>query len=152
MLADMKVRNIFNKIIFILNQMNKNMPFLTMSLLRKATVQAIDLYSLVHHNSLLYYYWLNSDKRIINGQLRLPHATQFYIHHADILSRSLGKYTTYHPCIIVIKYNSKKGLLKVQKMNKEWKYLTNACQKKLVLSHYVLSLFNGGVIYISPMY
>ena len=36
---------------------------------------------------------------------------EFYIIQGDILSSSLGKYTTYHPCVIIIQYNSKKGLL-----------------------------------------
>ena len=51
------------------------------------------------------------------------------------------------------------------KVEFKWKYWTNVCHMKLVLSHYfdppiiqrrsnfiILSLFNGGVIYISPMY
>ena len=43
--------------------------------------------------------------------------------HEDIMSRALGKYTTYHPCKIIIQYNSKKVLLTIKKK------LTNACQK-----------------------
>ena len=75
------------------------------------------------------------------------------------------KYSTYHPCVIIIKYNSKKLLLTIQRFNYEWKYWTNVYQKKLVLSHYfappiiqkrsnfiILSLFNWGVINISPLY
>ena len=33
-----------------------------------------------------------------------------YILHEDILSQSLEKYITYHPCLIIIHYISKKGL------------------------------------------
>ena len=43
----------------------------------------------------------------------------FYILLADILSRSFEKYTKYHPCVIIIKYNSKKGLLTFQRINYE---------------------------------
>ena len=79
----------------------------------------------------------------------------YYILHATILSRLLTK-------VIIIKYNSKKGLLTIQRMNYGWKCWNSVCQKKLVLSHYFtpllfnkrsnlinLSLFNRGVIYIS---
>jgi hypothetical protein len=38
--------------------------------------------------------------------------TCIYILHQDILSRSLGKNTSYHPCVIIIQYNSKKGMNK----------------------------------------
>ena len=35
------------------------------------------------------------------------------------------KYSTYHPYVIIIKYNSKKWLLTIKRLNYEWKYWTN---------------------------
>ena len=103
--------------------------------------------------------YINNSTNLLIKSKRIKKNSQgnksFYILHAIILSRLLAK-------VIIIKYNSKKGLLTIQRMNYGWKCWNNVCQKKLVLSHYFapllfnkrsnfinLSLFNRGVIYIS---
>ena len=50
----------------------------------------------------------------------------FYILLANILSHSLGKYTTYHPCVIIIKYNPKKRVVDNSK-DKLYMKILNYC-------------------------